>query len=151
MPSCGDPEAQECGDINGCEEGCVCKEGMVFDGHGGCLPIESCGCRLPIQTNVYINVSKCHGGNHIHLVVLTNFSIQVGEYFISQDCSLKCSCEAAGEDLVCVDHACPNNMECSNFMGIVQCACNDPYVMIGGTCGCECTISPPFTKHLLEY
>lgn len=59
MPTCKDPEGQECGDTDVCEEGCFCKEGTVFDGVGSCYSSTKCGCKVPEQGNVYINVRWC--------------------------------------------------------------------------------------------
>ncbi|ELU10221.1 hypothetical protein CAPTEDRAFT_141748, partial [Capitella teleta] len=58
MPTCSDRKGVNCGDTDGCEEGCFCKEGMVFDGVGTCFSEVECGCQLPDQGNVYINVSR---------------------------------------------------------------------------------------------
>ena len=70
MPTCSDPEGKNCGDTGGCEEGCFCKEGMVYDGLNTCYADDQCGCKVPDQNNVYINVRISH--------VLLNF---VGWFF----------------------------------------------------------------------
>ena len=56
MPTCSDPEGKNCGDTGGCEEGCFCKEGMVYDGLNTCYADDQCGCKVPDQNNVFINV-----------------------------------------------------------------------------------------------
>jgi len=60
LPTCSDPEGMNCGRIEHCEEGCFCKEGMIFDGEGKCLAAAQCGCEVPEQ-NVYVNVRYLSG------------------------------------------------------------------------------------------
>ena len=61
LPTCSDLDGTGCGDMEGCEEGCFCKEGMVFDGVGKCFAKEKCGCEVPDQNGVYVNVSEKSG------------------------------------------------------------------------------------------
>ena len=55
MPSCSDPEGVGCGDMAGCEEGCFCEEGKVYDGEGTCYDDDMCGCEVP-DKGIYVNV-----------------------------------------------------------------------------------------------
>ena len=40
---------------NGNGEGCECVPGYVMDGHD-CVPIETCGCVIPLEDEIYIHV-----------------------------------------------------------------------------------------------
>ncbi|ELU10327.1 hypothetical protein CAPTEDRAFT_158152 [Capitella teleta] len=113
LPTCSDPKGVNCGDTDGCEEGCFCKEGMVFDGVGSCYSSNKCGCKVPDQGDVYINV---------------------GVSYITEDCGQHCACEKAGGDLVCTNNACSANKVCSVKEGVRACYCKAPFVLDGAQC-----------------
>lgn len=55
MPTCTDPKGNNCADAP-CEEGCFCKDGLVYDGVGTCHSPDECGCQVPGSSD-RINVS----------------------------------------------------------------------------------------------
>jgi hypothetical protein len=55
LPTCSDPEGEQCADMGNCQEGCFCKDGLVYDGESKCIRPNQCGCAVPEQ-NVFVNV-----------------------------------------------------------------------------------------------
>merc|ERR1711976_275652 len=123
MPTCSDRQGTGCGDTGDCDEGCFCKAGMVYDGENSCIPESSCGCKVPDQ-GVFINV---------------------GESYLSSDCSQHCACEKAGAALKCTSHSCGANFVCATTDGDRKCACKAPFILSGNNCMEPTTTPPPTT------
>ena len=43
QPNCVDPEGSLCTGDEPCMEGCICEDGLVYDGES-CIKPEECGC-----------------------------------------------------------------------------------------------------------
>jgi len=54
MPTCGDQNGENCGDLGDCIEGCFCTSGYVFDGEN-CISTDQCGCLVP-DFGFFVNV-----------------------------------------------------------------------------------------------
>ena len=59
---------------------------------------------------------------------------QVGESFVSDDCSEKCFCPEPKADLECTKQECPENQECVLKDGFFVCECQPPFAMVDGAC-----------------
>ncbi|ELT93373.1 hypothetical protein CAPTEDRAFT_227572 [Capitella teleta] len=112
LPTCSDPFATGCGDIEGCAEGCFCKPGLVFNGRDACHNSDHCGCYIPEQ----------------------RVFVPVGTTYINEDCDRSCSCQTEGGDTICEEMQCRDNEECDSVQGLMQCVCPYPYVYEDDSC-----------------
>lgn len=60
VPTCTDPEGENCGNLGPCTEGCFCKDGLVFNQDGKCVEPDECGCKVPGEDIVIpVRTSPC--------------------------------------------------------------------------------------------
>lgn len=78
-----------------CSEGCVCDDGFILGGDN-CVPIDQCGCT---HEDVYY---------------------ELGETFLNQFCTQKCSCTKDGE-ISCEPSSCEPYEECKVIEGVMKC------------------------------
>ncbi|XP_043539580.1 zonadhesin-like, partial [Chiloscyllium plagiosum] len=118
-----------------CMEGCECDRGFVYSSFN-CVPYSQCGCTY------------------------RNKYYQVGERFVTDDCSEDCTCNMT-ETVGCFSMRCPENRTCSVINGNRACVlvglnCSADFCENGGTClatinGPVCVCSPSFTGIYCEY
>ncbi|XP_060710565.1 zonadhesin-like [Hemiscyllium ocellatum] len=118
-----------------CMEGCECDRGFVYSGFD-CVPYKQCGCTY------------------------RNKYYEVGERFITDDCSEDCTCNTT-QTVGCFRMGCPENTTCSVINGNRACVlvglnCSAGFCENGGTCqatvnGPKCVCSPSFTGTRCEF
>ena len=61
--------------------------------------------------------------------------VQAGDFIMKDNCTKKCVCNEPGDtELTCSDHKCPENAECTQDGGRMDCRCKEGFTDYENEC-----------------